>query len=129
MSTDVIATERFPEPRPATAVDAGGQVRLAGWRCTRCVHPLALRAPWCPLCRGDLREHDFGPHGTVWSSTVVRVPLPGREPPYALAYVDLDDGPRVLGHLSSPHRLPVGAAVTLRGSSALGDLLFDGTDA
>jgi uncharacterized OB-fold protein len=54
------------------------------------------------------------------------VPLPGRIPPYALAYVDLDDGPRVLAHLDGePRRLPAGARVGLSGLSVDGDLVFE----
>jgi hypothetical protein len=61
----------------------------------------------------------------VWSSTVVRVPVAGHLPPYSLAYVDLDDGPRVLAHLvgddsDAPAR--IGAAVRLVGASSEGDL-------
>jgi uncharacterized OB-fold protein len=60
----------------------------------------------------------------VWSSTVLRVPLPGRTPPYGLAYVDLDDGPRVLGHYTADPmaRLPVGTVVELTTPTELGDI-------
>jgi uncharacterized OB-fold protein len=63
--------------------------------------------------------------GTVWASTVLHVELPGRTPPYALAYVDLADGPRVLGHVAGePRRLRSGTRVELAGVSSDGDLLF-----
>jgi uncharacterized OB-fold protein len=55
------------------------------------------------------------------------VALPGRDAPYALVYVDLDQGPRVLGHVAGPgepHRLKAGAAVTLALPTAEGDLVF-----
>jgi uncharacterized OB-fold protein len=45
---------------------------------------------------------------------VVRIPVPGRTPPYALAYVDLDDGPRVLAHADDP--VDIGARVRLAAS-------------
>jgi uncharacterized OB-fold protein len=69
----------------------------------------------------------FGPHGTVWSSTVLRIPLPGRQPPLALAYVDLDNGPRVLGHLaeSAQRRLHAGHRVRVAGTTHEGDPLFE----
>jgi hypothetical protein len=68
----------------------------------------------------------FGPTGRVWSSTVVRIPVPGRTPPYTLAYVDIDEGPRVLAHLPSvSERVPVGARVRLSGPSASGDLVME----
>jgi uncharacterized OB-fold protein len=53
---------------------------------------------------------------------VVRVPVPGRTPPYALAYVDLDDGPRVLAHADDA--VPIGARVRLA-ESAQGDVRIE----
>lgn len=67
-----------------------------------------------------MTEARFGPEGVVWSATVVRVPLPGRAPPYGLAYVDLDDGPRVLAHVQG-ETVPIGARVRLRGVTRHGD--------
>ena len=57
----------------------------------------------------------FGPAGTVWASTVVRVALPERAAPYGLAYVDLDDGPRVLATVDGSTQAPiqVGSRVVL----------------
>ncbi|MFZ2177856.1 MAG: OB-fold domain-containing protein [Rhodococcus sp. (in: high G+C Gram-positive bacteria)] len=114
-----------PDPRPQLSPDSQSP-QIKGWICENCRHPLALPAPWCPLCRGALHDAQWGPSGRVWSSTVLRVPLPGRTPPLILAYVDLDDGPRVLGHVSSEvvERLHVGERVTLVGPSPDGDLLF-----
>jgi uncharacterized protein len=108
-----------PDPRPVVE-DVDGEWLLRGWRCTVCRHAIALPAPWCPRCRGPLADAGFGPAGTVWSATVVRVPLPGRTPPYALAYVDLDGradegaGPRILAHLADTEsRLHVGDRVVV----------------
>lgn len=64
----------------------------------------------------------FGPEGTVWSSTVVRIPVPGRAPPYALVYVDLDDGPRVLAHHDGADAAPIGARVRLLEAAPDGDV-------
>jgi uncharacterized protein len=85
------------DPRPVVA--AGGLVE--GRRCTACAEPSAFAWPACPACGGPVEPARFGPGGTVWSATVVRIPVAGRTPPYALAYVDLDDGPRVLAHSAS----------------------------
>ncbi|HEX8754087.1 MAG TPA: OB-fold domain-containing protein, partial [Solirubrobacterales bacterium] len=63
-----------------------------------------------------------GPLGTVWAATVVRIPVPGREPPYGLAYVDLEDGPRVLAHAPGEEPLAVGSAVRLGPLGPAGDL-------
>lgn len=118
-----------PDPRPMVAQVSGAWV-VKGWRCTVCRHAIALPAPWCPVDREPLESQDFGPAGAVWSATVVRVPLPGRTPPYALAYVDLDDdGPRLLAHVSATAaRLHAGDRVVLAGMNAEGDPVAAATD-
>jgi uncharacterized protein len=113
----------LPDPRPRLVP---GELRVHGWRCVACGHAIAESAPWCPVCRGELAEAAFGPGGVVWSSTVFRVPLDGRVPPWGLAYVDLDDaGPRILAHSRVPERLPVGARATIVGLSEDGDIAVD----
>lgn len=85
------------DPRPH--VDEQGDV-LVGVRCTVCEHPMPTPRPACAACGGRVTEARFGPGGRVYSSTVVRIAVGDRVPPYALAYVDLDHGPRVLAHVA-----------------------------
>jgi uncharacterized OB-fold protein len=96
--------------------------RVAGVRCERCGHVVAGERPRCPRCAGTVATAEFGPGGVVWASTVVRVAVPGREPPYGLAYVDLEGGPRILAHTPGDAALPVGSPVRLTGKNAHGDL-------
>ena len=87
------ATEtRAPDPRPAIVED-GGRHLLAGGRCTACGHALLRAVPRCSRCRGTVEPARYGPEGRIWATTVVHI---GDDAPYALAYVDLDAGPRVL---------------------------------
>lgn len=67
----------------------------------------------CPDCGGDLAAAQFAGTGTIWSATVVRIDLPGHPAPRVLAYVDLDDGPRILAHVDAtePQTPPVGSHV------------------
>ncbi|WP_419928603.1 OB-fold domain-containing protein [Candidatus Poriferisocius sp.] len=70
----------------------------------------------------------FGPGATVFSSTVLRIPVPGRTPPFTLAYVDVDDGPRILAHVDGPDEpLVPGSRVALAGWSEHGDPVVQGT--
>jgi hypothetical protein len=71
----------------------------------------------------ELEPARFGPDGTVWSTTTLHVASGGREAPYTLAYVDLDDGPRVLAHVEDGPRLAlqVGERVRLAGQTSHGD--------
>ncbi|WP_259314416.1 Zn-ribbon domain-containing OB-fold protein [Capillimicrobium parvum] len=110
-----------PDPRPAVR-EAGGAVVLAGVRCERCGHVAAGPRPRCAVCGGPVAEAQFGPDGTVWAATVVRVAVPGRTPPYGLAYVDLDHGPRILAHAPGDAALAVGSRVRLAAKTADGDL-------
>lgn len=114
-----------PDPRPGVTTSGEGTV-LHGWRCTECRMPSLWATPRCAVCGGGVIADRFGPRGTVWSSTVVRVPVPGRTPPYAMAYVDLDDGPRVLAHVAGPpERLGVGARVILAPKGTEGDVMVE----
>jgi len=47
-------------------------------------------------------------------------------PPYAVGYIDFDDGPRVLCHLDAiEERPPVGTRVAICGSTTDGDVLVE----
>lgn len=109
------------DPRPATQESGGDSRTLRGVRCEACGHPLAQRSPRCPDCGGILADAAFGPGGVVWSWTTVRVATEGREPPYTLAYIDLDDGPRVLAHVRPVVQVRTGDRVRLVAATTQGD--------
>ena len=117
--------ERSPvDPRPDLARGTDGSYRLAGSRCAACGYPMAVAPPRCPACGGGpMAPAEFGPGATVFSSTVLEIPTPGRKPPYALAYVDVDAGPRVLVHLFGELSEPLapGRRVELCGFTDHGD--------
>lgn len=121
---------RAPDPRPRLVSDESGCWLLEGARCDACGYPAPERLDRCPVCRGPARRAVFGPAATVFAATVLRVPVEGRTPPYAMAYVDLDDGPRILAHVDqSEHVLPPGRRVRLAGTSDLGDPVVAALDA
>lgn len=86
------------DPRPQ--VHMSEEPVVVGVRCLSCGHPMATPRPRCAACGGQVEQADFGPAGTVYASTVVRITVGDRTPPYALAYVDLDEGPRILAHVA-----------------------------
>jgi uncharacterized OB-fold protein len=110
-----------PDPRSPVVRRPDGTALVAGARCTACGYPVPERLERCPVCGGRCEEALFGPGAVVFAATVLRVPVPGRRPPYGLAYVDLDAGPRILAHVDSadvalrPHERVVLIGVTDEG--------------
>lgn len=108
------------DSRPVLDGDA-----VLGVRCTLCRYPAAqVGIPWCPSCYGPVEPARFAARGAAWSSTVIGIPVGERRPPFGLAYLDLDDGPRVLVHLAEPAVVPLGARLTITGTD-LGDLVAE----
>jgi uncharacterized protein len=118
---DAVALPTATDPRPRVVAGSDGRHRIAGVACPVCGATAAYAWPRCPACGGAVEAAEFGPGGVVWSATVVRIPVPGRTPPYALAYVDLDDGPRVLVHVDGSEVLRIGGRVRLIASTDDGD--------
>ena len=113
-----------PDPRPVVERTADAEWRLVGVRCTACGYPVLEPLERCPVCGGPCAAARFGPLATVFAATVLRVPVPGRAPPYALAYVDVDDGPRLLVHVDRTDvALAPGTRVRLAGATDDGDPL------
>lgn len=109
------------DPRPDATPEG-----LRGGRCADCGYPMLYLPPLCPACGGSPVEPAvFGPGGTVWSSTVLRVRVADRPPPAVLAYVDFDEGPRALVHVDGSGERPLlpGTRVRLLGRDDRGDPL------
>lgn len=82
------------DPRPVF-----GDGKLAGSRCPACGIVVVPAVARCSTCWAATEAiDDIEPVGTVWSSTVVHLPVGPYEAPFGLAYVDLDAGARVLAH-------------------------------
>lgn len=115
------------DPRPR--IDAGPEPAVLGTRCTACGLPLAFAHRSCVACGGPVESERYGPAGTVFAATVVRIQVGDRVPPYTLAYVDLDHGPRILAHVAANGReavaLSIGDHVRLCGLSAAGDPMVE----
>lgn len=109
------------DPRPPVESE-GEVVTVVGSSCTACGYVVAGVEPACPICGAQTTRAACGPGGSVWASTVVRIAVPDRQPPYGLAYVDLENGPRILAHTPGEAALPVGSSVLLGPLSAAGDL-------
>lgn len=110
------------DPRPVL-VDGPAGPLVAGGQCAACGHPSAAIAPRCARCAGPMVDALFGPDGVVWSTTTIHVDCGDRRAPYTLAYVDLDNGPRLLAHVADgpTARMAVAARVRLVSPTIHGD--------
>jgi hypothetical protein len=99
----------LPSPAPETNTDsapfwaATAEGRLSLQRCTACDTVIWYPRSLCPACSSfDLEWFDATGEGSVYSYTVVHK-NPGRQwgavTPYVMAYVELDEGPRLLTNI------------------------------
>lgn len=101
MTTTPINDETFrsltaaaPEIRPFWEAARRGRLVLA--HCKACDRPHWFPRVVCPLCGSrDIEWREASGHGTVYSVSVAR----RAAPPYALAYVTLDEGPTMLTNI------------------------------
>ena len=113
---------RLPAPAPAVGPEtepfwrATAEGRLLLQRCTGCGAVIWYPRGFCPACSGtELEWFDASGRGRVYSYTVNRRGLgPYADAgAYVLAYVELEEGPRVLTNIvdHDPETLAIGDAV------------------
>jgi uncharacterized OB-fold protein len=88
--------------------------RLTVQRCTACGAHQFYPRPFCLVCEATALEWvDTKGEGTIYSLTTVRIPVSeDLPPPYLLALVDLDEGPRLLTNIVAD-RASIGDRVTV----------------
>jgi uncharacterized protein len=97
--SDLGAADPTTEPFWQACVEG----RLTVQRCTACAAHQFYPRPFCLSCESTALEWtDAKGTGTIYSLTTVRMPVI-RElpPPYLLALVDLDEGPRLLTNIEA----------------------------
>ena len=114
-------------PAPAPTVlpevqafwDATAEGRLLLPRCLECQNVIWYPRPFCPACASTRVEWiEASGHGTVYSFTVNRrgvadLPAYREAGQYVLAYVELDEGPRVMTNIveCDPDAVQIGQRV------------------
>ncbi len=75
-----------------------GELRLQ--RCSVCKHAYFPPRPFCPACSSRAVE-SFTATGraTLYSFIISHVPTPGHTPPYSIAVVELEEGPRMMTNI------------------------------
>ena len=123
----MVSQEVLPAPAPVvlpevkTFWDATAEGRLLLPRCEDCQAVIWYPRPFCPAC-GSLRVTWFeaSGRGTVYSFTVNRrgtadLPEYRQVGPYVLAYVELEEGPRVMTNIvdCDPDSVRIGQPVAV----------------
>jgi uncharacterized OB-fold protein len=92
----------LPRPTPETAHfwegTRRGELRLQ--RCEGCARAYFPPQPHCPRCGSSaVRVIVASGRARLHSYVISYLPAPGFQPPYAIAVVELEEGPRMLSNL------------------------------
>jgi uncharacterized OB-fold protein len=92
----------LPEPTPETRHfwegTKAGELRLQ--RCDACRHTYFPPRPFCPKCASrNVSVVRASGRATLLSYVIHHRPTPGFTPPYAIAVVELDEGPRMMTNI------------------------------
>ena len=76
----------------------GGKLRLQ--RCSDCRHTYFPPRPFCPRCASrNVTVVEASGRAKLHSYVIHHRPAPGFTPPYAIAVVELDEGPRMMTNI------------------------------
>ena len=92
----------IPVPTPETQHywdgAKAGELRLQ--RCTDCGHIYFPPRPFCPTCGSRAVERcTASGRGRLFSYVINHLPSPGFTPPFAIAVVELEEGPRLMSNI------------------------------
>ena len=91
-----------PQPTPETQHfwdgTRAGEIRLQ--RCDACKHVYFPPRPFCPACASrNVSVFKASGRATLHSYVIHHRPVPGFTPPYAIAVVQLEEGPRMMTNI------------------------------
>lgn len=120
MSTETFLPTRKPYTNPETQAfwEACGEGRLIAPRCNSCSHLIWYPRNFCSECGSmDVTWEKLSGRGTVYSYSISSRGQGefAEVAPYVLAYVELEEGPRVLTNIVDvdPARVEVGQSVNV----------------
>jgi uncharacterized OB-fold protein len=98
-----------PEPTPETRHywegTRQGELRLQ--RCEDCAKTYFPPRPFCPACASRRVEIvKASGRGRLYSYVIHHRPVPGFTPPYAIAVVELEEGPRLMTNIANCPQTP-----------------------
>ena len=107
-------TRPLPVPTPETKHfwegTRAGELRLQ--KCDDCSHTYFPPRPFCPKCASrSVAVVKASGRAKLFSYVIHHRPAPGFTPPYAIAVVELDEGPRMMTNIvgvePTPENLPI----------------------
>lgn len=105
-----MSTERkLPVPTPETRSywDGAKQGVLKLQRCNECEQAYFPPRPFCPHCSSrNVAEFDASGKATLYSYVINHLPAPGLTPPFAIAVVELEEGPRMMCNIHECEQTP-----------------------
>lgn len=96
------ASRAKPVPTPETRHfwDGTRHQRLLLQQCENCSHTYFPPRPFCPACSGrQVKVVQASGRGKLYSYVIGQRPAPGFEPPYSIAVVELEEGPRMMSNV------------------------------
>jgi len=102
-----------PETTPFWQGTRAGELRLQ--RCDACAHVYFPPRPFCPKCAGrKVSWIAASGRGSLYSYVIHHRPVPGFTPPYSIAVVELDEGPRMLTNIIDCPQTPEALQLDMR---------------
>lgn len=82
-----------------------GELRIQ--KCRNCAYVFFPPRPFCPSC-GSRNVEAFAASGraTLYSYIISHLPAPGFEPPFSIAVVELEEGPRLMTNIVDCEQTP-----------------------
>ena len=107
----------LPAPTPETKHfwDGTKAGELLLQRCDDCRHTYFPPRPFCPKCASrQVSVVKATGRGKLFSYVIHQRPAPGFTPPYAIAIVELDEGPRLMTNIVGCPQTPEALALDMR---------------
>ena len=92
----------IPQPTPETQHywDGAKRGELLLQTCNSCSHTYFPPRPFCPECGSrDVKVVQASGKGRLYSYIINHMKAPGYEPPFAVAVVELEEGPRIMTNI------------------------------
>ena len=99
----------IPTPTPETKHywDGAKDGKLILQKCNDCSDNYFPPRPFCPKCGSrSVQEFQASGKGSLYSYVINHLPSPGFTPPFAIAVVELEEGPRLMSNIVECEQTP-----------------------